>query len=80
MTWSLSAAETTSVSVSSRFAPPRHAPRGVLLSRHTTRYPSLVGLAMHAPERRHAQRNLSSTALVMGQLGSDFAPGLGEHD
>jgi hypothetical protein len=47
-----------------RFAPPRHEPRGVLLGRHTTRYPSLVGLAMHAPERRQPQRNLSSTTLA----------------
>jgi hypothetical protein len=33
------------------------------LGRDTTRYPSLVGLAMHAPERRQAQRNLGSRAL-----------------
>jgi hypothetical protein len=30
----------------------RTAPRGVLLGRHTTRYPSLVGLASHPPGRR----------------------------
>jgi hypothetical protein len=47
-----------------RFAPPRHAPRGVLLGRHTTRYPSLVGLAIHAPERRQPQRNLGDTTLA----------------
>src|SRR5215207_11288686 len=42
-----------------------HAPRGVLLGRDTTRYRSLVGLAMHAPERRQAPRNFPSAALVM---------------
>src|SRR5207342_634975 len=57
-----------------RFASPRHAPRGVLLGRHTTRYPSLVGLAMHTPERRQAQRNLGSTTLV-GAVPARLLPG-----
>jgi hypothetical protein len=39
---------TSPMALSLRFAPPRHAPRGVLLGRHTTRYPYLVGLAIHA--------------------------------
>ena len=38
--------------VGARAAQP--APRGVLLGRDTTRYPSLVGLAMHPPGRRGA--------------------------
>ena len=57
-----------------RFAPPRHAPRGVLLGRHTTRYPSLVGLAMHAPERRQAQRNLGSTTLALSAYAAGSCP------
>ena len=43
---------------------PRHAPLVVLLGRDATRHPSLVGLAMHAPERRQPPRNFPSTALV----------------
>src|SRR5207249_232419 len=79
-------------------APPRHAPRGVLLSRDMARYRytarrsgwrslrphacSLLGLAMHSPERRQARRNLGSTALVLDgashpPLGDLHRPGRG---
>ena len=43
---------------------PMHAPRGVLLGRHTTGYASLVGLVIHAPGRRQTQRDLGDTTLA----------------
>jgi hypothetical protein len=43
------------------------APRCVLLGRHTTRYPSLVGLAMHPPGRRTYAPDSWRRALVFVQ-------------
>ena len=40
------------------------APRGVLLGRDTTRYPFLVGLAMHPPGRRGPSMNFRAQPLV----------------
>jgi hypothetical protein len=55
------------------FATPKHAPRCVLLGRHTTRYPSLVGLAMHAPGRRQTSRHRGDRALVSRRLSRSSA-------
>jgi hypothetical protein len=57
-------ASARSSSVRRRAIHDARAPGGVLLGRHTTRYSSLVGLAMHAPERRQPQRNLGGTTLA----------------
>ena len=44
------------------------APRCVLLGRHTTRYPSLVGLAMHPPVRRTYAPDSRRRALAFGDM------------
>jgi hypothetical protein len=47
------------------------APRCVLLGRHTTRYPSLVGLAMHPPGRRTYAPDSRRRALAMRATPAD---------
>ena len=51
--------------MSHHFAAPEHAPRGVLLRRETTRYPSLVGLAMHALNDRETATQLRDIPLMI---------------
>jgi CxxC motif-containing protein (DUF1111 family) len=66
MRWSLSAAETTSVSCLLSLFTVRAAQTCTARRSHQSAYDPvslLVGLAMHAPERRQPQRNLGDTTL-----------------